>query len=104
MLYDTSLRFRMPYRGIMRQWTEEILAWAPGTPTLLGLPAYDDPGVGYHDASVENLENALKGMHAGSTSFEALPDSYRGVAIYSEWEMNDAKWTTLREQFRRTRA
>lgn len=99
MMYDTSLRFRMLYRRIMASWTKEVLAWSEGTPTLLGLPAYDDAGSGYHDPSVENLEEALWGVHEGLAELPALPDAYRGVAIYSDWEMTEAEWQTMHTRF-----
>ncbi len=99
MMYDTSLKTRMLYRRIMAAWTREVLAWSEGTPTLLGLPAYDDAETGYHDPEIENLAEGLAGIHEGLASFEALPDAYRGVALYSDWEMDDGEWGVMREMF-----
>lgn len=99
MMYDTSLRFPMIYRRLLAAWTREVLAWSPGANVLLGLPAYDDSGVGYHVPEVENLHNALPGVHRGLTDLMRLPPNYQGVALYSEWEMTPAKWRVLREQF-----
>lgn len=99
MLYDTGLFLRRPYRGLVRAWTREVLAWAGSTEVLLGLPAYSDRGVGYHDPDVENLEESLLGVHEALTGYASLPEHYAGVALYSEWEMNDAKWETLSERF-----
>jgi len=99
MMYDTSLRTRMLYRRIMAEWTREVLAWSEGTPALLGLPAYDDADTGYHDPEIENLVEGLAGVHEALASHDALPDAYRGVAIYSDWEMDESEWATLRDGF-----
>ena len=99
MMYDTSLRFPMLYRRLMAAWTREVLAWSSDAEVLLGLPAYEDGGVGYHQPEVENLGHALAGVHQGLADLGRLPANYQGVAIYSEWEMTPAKWKVLREQF-----
>ena len=99
MMYDTSLRFPMLYRRLMAAWTREVLAWSPPADVLLGLPAYEDSGVGYHLPAVENLVHALPGVHQGLAGLGRLPANYQGVALYSEWEMTPAKWRVLRQQF-----
>lgn len=99
MLYDTSLSFPMVYRSLVADWTQEALEWAPQSQVLLGVPAYDDAGVGYHDPEVENLPAALMGIHAGLDAFEQLPDNYQGVVIYCGWEMDDSEWGELGELF-----
>ena len=68
---------------------------------LLGVPTYDDAGVGYHLPSVEHLPNALLGIHAGLSGYRTPPDHYQGVAIYCEWETDDAEWQYWREHFLR---
>lgn len=102
MLYDTGLFVRQPYRGLVAAWTREVLSWSEGASVLLGLPAYDDRGVGYHDPDVENLEQSLAGVHAGLSSLGSLPEVYRGIAAYSEWAMTDRDWQTWRERFGRS--
>jgi len=102
MMYDTGLRWRKIYQRLMADWTFEALSWAGGKEVLLGVPAYDDAGVGYHDPAVESLENALPGIHAGLARSGALPGHYRGIAVYCEWEMDDAKWSLLRREFGRS--
>jgi hypothetical protein len=99
MMYDTGVRFQKPYQKLMADWTEEILKWSEGRPVLLGLAAYDDKGVEYHHPEVENLTNGLAGIHAGLMRFDSLPDQYRGVAIYCDWEMDAAEWKLLEERF-----
>ncbi len=99
MMYDTSLRFPMLYRRLMAAWTREVLAWSPDADVLLGLPAYEDSGVGYHVPNVENLRHALAGVHQGLADLGRLPENYQGVAVYSEWEMTPAKWRVLRRSF-----
>ena len=99
MLYDTGLFARRPYRGLVRDWTREVLEWSNEASVLLGLPAYDDRGVGYHDPDVENLEESLLGVHAALEGLGELPRSYRGICIYGEWTMKDTDWQTLRSHF-----
>ena len=99
MMYDTSLRWSKPYQALMRDWTIEVLNWAGNCPVLLGIPAYDDADSGYHDPTVENLQNSITGIHAGLRTFKTLPANYRGVCIYSDWEMNGDEWHQFDESF-----
>jgi hypothetical protein len=99
MLYDTSLHFVMPYRGLVASWAQEVLEWSEGCEVLLGLPAFDDRDVGYHDPEVENLEHALAGVHAALHELPDVPATYRGVAIYADWTMDEAKWRILSDRF-----
>lgn len=99
MLYDTGLFVRQPYRELVAAWTREVITWSEGAEVLLGLPAYDDRGVGYHDPDVENLADSLAGIHEGLASFAARPETYRGIAVYSEWAMNERDWQIWRERF-----
>jgi hypothetical protein len=100
MMYDTSLRSRKVYAWLMAEWTREVLAWAGDTPVLLGLPAYDDEGVGYHHPDVENLATGLWGVHAGLDS-PGPGTNYQGVALYSDWELDEDEWRHFREHFLR---
>lgn len=97
MMYDSGLTWKKPYRKLMADWTREVLAWSDGKQVLLGLPAYDDAGTGYHDPEVENLENALRGVHAALQG--GMPGNYTGVSLYSEWEMGEGDWEMLRKEF-----
>jgi hypothetical protein len=101
MMYDTAMKYDKFYQQLMASWTREVLAWSGGKPVLLGLPAYQDAAVGYHDPRTENLTNALLGIHAGLRRLETLPASYQGVALYSEWEMDDGEWRQLSAEFLR---
>jgi hypothetical protein len=101
MMYDTAIRFPKAYQQLMKSWTREVLSWSGETPVLLGLPAYDDAGSGYHDPAVENLENAFQGIHAGLTGFNTLPENYHGVALYSEWELEPQEWQLFAREFRK---
>jgi hypothetical protein len=91
MMYDTALRVPKLYQQLMSTWTEQALNWSGDTGVLLGVPAYDDADVGYHTPKVENLENALKGIHAPLSRKADLPDNYLGIAIYCEWEMDGSE-------------
>jgi len=102
MMYDVGQNFPKTYVRLMADWTEEILHWSEGKPVLLGLPTYDNAGVGYHDPKVENLKTALSGIHSGLQR-QALPKYYQGVAIYCEWETTDEEWELLRKQFLKPR-
>ena len=97
MMYDSGLSWQKPYRKLMADWTKEVMAWSEGKQVLLGLPAYDDAGTGYHDPKVENLGNALMGAHAALE--ERITGNYAGVAVYSEWEMEEEDWRVLRLEF-----
>jgi hypothetical protein len=103
MLYDTGLHNRRLYQNLLRGWTREVIAWSAPTPVLLGVAAYEDPGVGYHDPAIENIETSIPALHAGLLSWGNPPANYQGVAVYSEWEMTDAKWQALRTHFERPR-
>jgi hypothetical protein len=83
----------------MRSWTQQILAWSGDTEVLLGLPVYEDAGVKYRCPRVENLKNSLAGIHAGLAGYRHLPENYKGIAIYSEWEMEPQKWEYLRMNY-----
>jgi len=99
MMYDTAIMLPKFYQHLMSGWTSEVLNWAGNTQVLLGIPVYDDAGVGYHFPHVENLQNALAGIHAGLSKYKTLPKNYAGIAIYCEWEMDLQEWNYLKEEF-----
>lgn len=99
MMYDTPVRSARLYRHIMRVWSMQVLDWSGSTPVLLGIPAYEDAGTGYHEAETENLGNAIAGIHAALETSPVLPENYAGVAIYCEWEMDVSEWATFRRVF-----
>ena len=101
MMYDAAQKIPKTYQRLVADWTVEVLSWSEGKSVLLGVPTYDDAGMGYHDPDVENLHNALSGIHRG-LSWKALPANYQGVAIYSDWETSDWEWQYFREHFLRT--
>lgn len=49
-------------------------------------------------ASVENLTNALLGVHRG-LSRQPLPANYQGLAVYCDWETSDSEWAHFRDHF-----
>lgn len=97
MLYDTAIRTPKIYQELMKTWTRQSLDWYSPNQVLLGIPAYDDEGVEYHDPKTENIPNSLAGIHAGIS--DPMPKNYQGIAIYCEWEMDQQKWRELREEF-----
>jgi hypothetical protein len=100
MMYDAGQKIPKTYQRLMADWTVEVLDWSEGKPLLLGVPTYDDTGVGYHDPKVENLSNALLGVHRG-LSRRWPRTNYQGVAIYCDWETSDAEWAYFSERFLR---
>jgi len=97
MMYDAGQRIPKTYQRLMADWTREVLEWSEGKAILLGVPTYDDAGVGYHDPRVENLRNALLGIHTGLA--RNVTANYQGVAIYCEWETSEMEWAYFREHF-----
>jgi hypothetical protein len=93
MAYDTAIKVRKPYIWLLEEWTGQALAWS-SCPVRIGLPAYEDAGVGYHYPEVENLENALSGLAAALAA--DTPGNYAGWAVYSEWTLDSAEEETLR--------
>ncbi len=69
MLYDSATPLEKVYQRLMARWNTEVLNWASATQVLLGVPAYADEGVLYHSPRVENLHNALLGIHRGLDTF-----------------------------------
>jgi hypothetical protein len=107
MMYDTALRDGKVYQYLMRSWTQQILDWSASAngskapSILLGVPTYDDTGVGYHHPEVENLTNALAGIHSGLYRYAQLPPHYQGTAIYCEWQTTDDEWKYWQAHFRK---
>lgn len=100
MMYDTGLKTPKLYEQLMRSWTQEIITWSSPTPTLLGVPAYNDAGVDWHHPDTENLTHSLRGIHAGLLQWAGkIPEHYNGIAVYCHWEMTAKKWRVLKENF-----
>lgn len=100
-MYDTAIKWPKIYQHLMFTWASKVLDWSEDTQVLLGIPAYDDAGVGDHFPKVENLPNALAGIHSGLSAYTSLPKNYAGVAIYSEWEMDQTEWDYFKKAFAR---
>jgi len=98
MMYDAGQRIPKFYQLLVANWTKEVMGWSGGKPVLLGVPTYDDPGVEYHHANVENLTNALLGVHRG-LSVGPPPANYQGVAVYADWETSNGEWSYFRGHF-----
>ncbi|MEK0450626.1 MAG: hypothetical protein RL088_2894 [Verrucomicrobiota bacterium] len=102
MMYDAGQRLPKTYQRLMADWTREILAWSEGKAILLGVPTYADQGVGYHHPEVENIHNALPGIHRALNT-SPPPHNYQGIAIYCDWETDDHEWSLLKQNFLRTK-
>ena len=94
MMYDTAIPLEKFYVSLMTHWTQMTTGALHGTgcELILGIPAYEDADVGYHRPRVENISSALRGIAASGRC-----EKIGGIAIYSEWEMNDAKWRQWRK-------
>jgi hypothetical protein len=99
MMYDTSIRWPKLYQQVLRTWTPQVLEWGAPAEVLLGVPDYDDAGTGYHHPDVENLPNALRGIHGGLQGYGPLPGNYAGIALYSEWQTDTDEWGVLETEF-----
>ncbi len=98
MLYDTHIPLEKPYVALMAFWTREILDWSNGKEVLLGVPAWDEPTAS-HKPKVENLKNALRGIHAALES--EIPKNYAGIALYAHFTMKASRWKVLETEFNR---
>ena len=96
MMYDTAIKLEKFYIRLMTQWTRELQEMSTGgnCKLLLGVPAYEDAGSGYHHPEVENLTSALAGIQAAEPG-----GNYIGCAIYCEWEMTPEKWRIWNSHF-----
>jgi hypothetical protein len=101
MMYDAAQQIPKTYQKLMAEWTTEVLEWSKGKEVLLGVPTYNDSGVGYHHPEVENITNAVLGIHRG-LSRRPAPNNFQGIAIYCEWETSESEWSYLRQHFLRT--
>ena len=97
MMYDTAIPLEKFYIKLMTDWTKQLTTATRSSTCelLLGIPAYDDAGVGYHHPGVENINSALQGISASPRK-----NAINGIAIYCEWEMNEAKWQIWRKFIR----
>ncbi len=97
MMYDTAIPLEKFYVKLMTDWTQQLVSAVrpTGCELLLGIPAYEDVGVGYHHPRVENIGSALRGIAASDRLYRI-----GGIAIYCEWEMTDAKWQRWRKFMR----
>ena len=96
MMYDTGITLEKCYIDLMRRWTAQLTEALRSTECglLLGIPAYEDAGAGYHHPRVEHISAALRGISAAAPG-----EDIRGIALYCEWEMNEPKWREWRGFF-----
>jgi hypothetical protein len=96
MLYDSHIPLQKPYVALMSSWTWEILHWSNGKDVLLGVPAWDEATASHHP-EIENLENALHGIHGALKP--KIPKNYAGIALYAHFTMDNSRWKTLELEF-----
>lgn len=100
MMYDTSLRIGKTYTWLVAEWTRELAAWTSHSELLLGLPAYEDHGVAYHDPRVETLDNALRGVNAALLDSHEIGSRVSGLALYADWTLTEDEWASFDRRFR----
>jgi hypothetical protein len=83
----------------METWTRETLAWRNGKDVLLGVPTWDEPTISHHP-KIENITNALRGIDAALEP--EMPKNYAGIALYSHFTFDDARWKTLETEYNRS--
>ncbi len=101
MMYDTAVAIPKLYQHLVAKWTVEVLNWGKKSSILLGVPTYDDAETEYHDPDVENIRHALSGIHSGLIKNRTIPNNYKGIVLYCEWEMDFSEWQHLRDHFNR---
>lgn len=102
MAYDTALRDRATYQGLVATWTEQLAANLPppdkgGCVWLVGVPAYEDD-VGCHRPDIETVDVALRGVRDGLG--RKAPEHFRGVAVYASWTTDETEWAYYDELWR----
>ncbi|QQE13646.1 glycoside hydrolase family 18 protein [Planctomycetota bacterium] len=99
MMYDTSINYRKIYQQVIANWTDQILSWSPNSQVILGVPAYDDTHVDYHNPDIENITNSIRTINKTLAPAQKLPPNYQGIAIYCEWQMTSEKWNEYQTEF-----
>ena len=94
MTYDTSLGQIEHYEWLVEQQVIYLTQILNGydTELLIGIPTYDDDKESF-DPKVENMESGLKGIIQGLNNKRTEVSIFTGVAIYADWETDDAEWS-----------
>ena len=94
MMYDTAIPLEKFYINLMIDWTRTLagVTHLKNVKLILGIPAYEDAGVGYHYPHAENISSALRGISAADRH-----KNIDGIALYCEWEMDESKWQIWRK-------
>jgi len=91
MVYDTGIDRDYVYRWLVKEQVIRVGDLLGGdVEFLIGVPAYEK-GDG-HNPEVENIENALFGVLNGLNDIRSDEGAFTGIAVYPEWEMDDAEW------------
>lgn len=96
MNYDSNMKLEKLYVLLQRWWVRSILeSVSEKTQVLIGLPLYEDRWAPWHDPDVEHLQSSLAGLNEALHDLDDVPPSYRGVALYADWEISDEEWETF---------
>ncbi|MBU1992110.1 MAG: glycosyl hydrolase family 18 protein [Patescibacteria group bacterium] len=96
MTYDTSIDDEWLYRFLVRHQLIAATRALDDKEVFIGIPTYDDIKAGFNPA-VENIRTGLLGIVDGLNNLRSDKDSFAGVAIYSNWETDQAEWNTYDE-------
>ncbi|MBT3864916.1 hypothetical protein HOE67_04205 [Candidatus Peregrinibacteria bacterium] len=102
MVYDTGIDYDYLYKWFVKEqviWVTSLLGGASdedvaGTEFFVGVPSYDEGGEGF-DPDVENVGNAMTGIINGLNDIRSEEDFFTGIALYAEWETDDAEWAII---------
>lgn len=101
-LHDSGLSGKKIYQHQVAGWTQNALALAGATPTLLAVADYEETTPSpAHLPAIENLGNSLRAIHGGLGSGQPLPPSYQGVALLGDHTLTPEKWALWRKEFRK---
>jgi hypothetical protein len=95
MSYDSS----QPLPPLFRLWQRhQVIAASQaldglGVELLIGVPTSEERTLS-HWPNAETMEAGLRGVVDGLNDAQARPHAVTGVAIYPEWETDDAEWAT----------
>ena len=96
MNYDSNMKLEKLYIVLQRWWVQKILeSVSDDTQVLIGLPLYEDRWAPWHDPDVEHLQSSLAGLNEALNELDEVPPSYRGVALYADWEISEEEWRSF---------
>lgn len=97
MAYDTSFKDLDLYQWFVEQELIFLTHAAPRK-AIFGIPSYEDERPNF-DATVENMENALIGVHNGLRNIRVNPKDLVGLSVYARWTTDEDEWGTWQKKW-----